>query len=214
MPHGRDYGVALAAMLTLGVMAGGCAQSGSADTVAQSAAPAAAQQPQGYSDQQLTAYVAARGEISALTPASTPEQQAATQAQISQILSRHGINAITYNEISERAAEDEALRNRIAAMSVSAPTDAELRAFAAASLEIGPLAQTLSTATPEQQQQVGEQIRAILARHGISYETYNGIASQAQSDAALAAQINALRVAQATPPAEEPGPEPTPPPPG
>jgi hypothetical protein len=94
-------------------------------------------------------------------------------------------------------------------------SDAQLQAFIAASTEIDPINRTLATATPEQQAQAATQIRAILDRTGLNGETYNAIASQAQSDPAFAARINALRAPPAAPagttePPEPSSPEPTP----
>lgn len=87
------------------------------------------------------------------------------------------------------------------ASEASPPTDQELRAFAAASLEIEPL--DLSGATVGTDEGAATQMLAILARHGISQDTYDGIAEQAENDPALAEQIAALRVAHAAPPEEE-----------
>ncbi len=139
-----------------------------------------------YSDAQVQAFVAARSEIQAL-PAGTD------QARIGQILSSHSIAPDVYNAIATRAQTDQALSNRIAATSVGTEfTDAQLRSFIAASTEINPLSQSLGAATPEQQQAIAAQIRAALQTNNLSIEAYNGIASQAQSDPALAARINAL----------------------
>jgi hypothetical protein len=72
-------------------------------------------------------------------------------------------------------------------------TDAQLRAFAAASTEINPISQSLANANAEQRAQASTRIRAILERNNLDADTYNAIASRAQSDAALAARINALK---------------------
>lgn len=71
-------------------------------------------------------------------------------------------------------------------------TDDQLRSFAAASTEINPIAGTLSTATPEQRTAGADQIRAILQRNNLDVDTYNAIASQAQSDPAFAERIRSL----------------------
>lgn len=81
-------------------------------------------------------------------------------------------------------------------------TDVQLQAFVAAAAEINPIAQSLTTATPEQRAQSAAQIRAILAQHGLDADTYNAIASRAQTDAAFAARIATLQSTQQTPPPE------------
>jgi hypothetical protein len=78
-------------------------------------------------------------------------------------------------------------------------TDANLRAFAAASVEIEPINRSLATASAEQRTQATERIRAILARHNLDGATYNAIAARAQSDPAFAARIRALHEQAATP---------------
>lgn len=94
-------------------------------------------------------------------------------------------------------------------------SDAQLQSFAAASLEIDPISRGLAGATPDQQATAATQIRAILERHNLDGNTYNAIASQAQTDAVLAGRIAAAQTA-AMPqsetgdaPAEEPGTAPT-----
>lgn len=76
----------------------------------------------------------------------------------------------------------------------AAYTDAQLRAFAAASLEIDPISRTLPSASAEQRTQATAQIRSILARHQIDAATYNAIAARAQTDAAFAQRIASLQV--------------------
>jgi hypothetical protein len=71
-------------------------------------------------------------------------------------------------------------------------TDAQLRSFAAAAVEIDPISRTLPTATAEQRTAAVTQIRAILARNNLDETTYNAIAAQAQADPALAARIRTL----------------------
>ena len=82
----------------------------------------------------------------------------------------------------------------------SAYSDAQLRAFAAASTEIDPISRALPDASAEQRSAAAGQIRSILQRHNIDSATYNAIAAQAQTDAALAARINALRAPDQPPP--------------
>lgn len=76
-------------------------------------------------------------------------------------------------------------------------TDAQVTAFAAASTEIDPISQRLANATEAQRTEGATQIRAILQRHSLDAATYNAIATQAQTDTALQARINAARTAAA-----------------
>ena len=77
-------------------------------------------------------------------------------------------------------------------------SDAQLQAFAAASLEIDPISRALPSATAAQRTQATTQIRTILQRHNIDSATYNAIAARAQSDQEFAARIQTLhRQAQA-----------------
>ncbi|MGE0597268.1 MAG: DUF4168 domain-containing protein [Hyphomonadaceae bacterium] len=73
-------------------------------------------------------------------------------------------------------------------------TDAQVEAFAHASLEIDPISRSLAGATPEAQTAAATQIRGILERHSLDGETYNAIAARAQADAALAERIATLQV--------------------
>jgi hypothetical protein len=157
-----------------------------------------------YSDAQVQAFVAAREEIQRMTPGQTTEQQAANQQRIAQILQQRNLTPDVYNAIEAASRTDQALANRIAAASVGTSfTDAQLQAFVAASAEIDPLNRQLATATAEQRAQIGNQIRAALARNNLDIETYNGIAARAQSDPQLGARIAQLRSAQ-TPAAPTP----------
>jgi len=79
-------------------------------------------------------------------------------------------------------------------------TDAQVSAFAAASAEVDPISRTLPSATAEQRAAATTQIRAILERNNIDAETYNAIATQAQTDTALAARIRTAHGAHAAPP--------------
>jgi hypothetical protein len=90
---------------------------------------------------------------------------------------------------------DAAFANRIAALQVANLSDAQVQAFAEASLEIAPITAGLANATPEQRDQATQQIRAILDRHGIDGAAYNAIARRAQTDQALAARIAAAQTA-------------------
>jgi hypothetical protein len=71
-------------------------------------------------------------------------------------------------------------------------SDAQLRSFAEASMEINPIASTLSTATPEQRSAAAEQILGILQRNNLDAATYNAIASRAQSDPSFAERIRSV----------------------
>jgi Domain of unknown function (DUF4168) len=75
-------------------------------------------------------------------------------------------------------------------------TDAQLSAFAAASVEIDPISRSLQGATPEARAAAATQIRAALTRHNLDSATYNSIAAAAQADPALAARVAALRAPQ------------------
>ncbi len=78
-------------------------------------------------------------------------------------------------------------------------TDAQLRSFAAAAVEIQPISQRLATATPEQRTAAADQIRTILTRNNLDGATYNAIAARAQTDAAFASRIAALSPQATTP---------------
>ena len=71
-------------------------------------------------------------------------------------------------------------------------TDAQLRSFGAAAMEIDPISRALATATPEQRTAATAQIRAILQRNNLDEATYNAIAARASSDPAFAARIRTL----------------------
>lgn len=71
-------------------------------------------------------------------------------------------------------------------------TDAQLRSFAAAAIEIDPISRSVATQTPEQRAASTEQIRAILARNNLDSATYNAIAARAQADPTLASRIASL----------------------
>lgn len=88
-------------------------------------APGAAQGS--YTDTQLRGFLAANREITALTQRhqahlqGTAEQQAAARAQMQTeavpILQRHNIDTATYNQIAAAARTDEALAQRLTALS-------------------------------------------------------------------------------------------------
>ena len=74
-------------------------------------------------------------------------------------------------------------------------TDAQLRSFASAAVEIDPISRTLATATPEQRTAAVTRIRTILARNNIDEATYNAIAARASADPTFAARIRTLHEA-------------------
>jgi hypothetical protein len=80
----------------------------------------------------------------------------------------------------------------------SSYSDAQLRSFVEASEEVQPLTQGLAEATPDVRARNTEAIRAALQRHGLDGQTYNNIATAAQSDSALAARIASLQQAETT----------------
>ena len=181
---------AVAALFAAVSVVAACSSSGGSDSASASARSAASSSgsapTQGYSDAQVQSFVAARAEIQAL-PAN------AEQSRVSQILQSHNIEPDTYNHIATTAQTDQALANRISAAAVGTTfTDAQLQSFIAASTAIDPINRTLATATPEQRTEAATQIRAILQQNNLTFEQYNGIASRAQADTALAARINAL----------------------
>ncbi|MGQ0532489.1 MAG: DUF4168 domain-containing protein [Caulobacteraceae bacterium] len=195
--------LAAAAVAALGAAA--CAGSQSARTEAastssaqgstQSTMPAQSSQAASVTDAQLRSYVAARAEIGPLQAglaSQTPEQQTQTRSQIAAILQRHSVTATQFNDIGRMANEDRTFASRLAALQPNTFSDATLRAFAAASVEIDPISRSLATATPEQRTQATEQIRQILQRNNLDSATYNAIAARAQADPALAARIAEL----------------------
>lgn len=164
-------------------------------------ATAQAMQPAAITDTQLRAYSAARDQIAPLQEnfgAQTPERQQQIAAEIAAIQQRNSIAPATYNQIARMANEDRTFAARLAAVQPETFTDDSLRAFARASIEIQPLTAGLTTATPEQQAQVTEQIRQILQTNNLDSATYNAIAQRAQTDQAFAARVQELhRQAQA-----------------
>lgn len=189
------------AAAAVAALAAGCAGSARTEaetsTTAATTAPSAATQTQTgeFTDAQLTAYLAARAEIEPIQQSFgslTPEQQAQASAQITEIIERHGLSAVTYDAIGRRAQSDADFANRLTGLQPGTFSDANLRAFAAAAVEIEPINRTLAAATPEQRAQAAEQLRAILERHNLDGATYNAIAARAQEDPAFAARISAL----------------------
>ena len=181
--------------------AGGGAETASGSTTRADAPSAAA--PSGtFTDDQLRAYLAAKAEIDPIQAryeAMTEAQRAEARSEIGAIMQRHGLTAVVYDAIARQARDDPTFANRLTGLQPGTFTDANLRAFAAASIEIEPINRALPTASAEQRAQATEQIRAILARHNLDGATYNAIAARAQSDPAFAARIRALYEQAATP---------------
>lgn len=157
--------------------------------------PAPAQTADGYTDQQLQAYIAAGREVDALTPPATDEARTQYAQQAGAILQRHSIAPDTYNAIAATARTDTAFAERIAALRVSTVTDATLRSFITAGREIEPINAGLTNATPEQRAPAADQIRDILIRNNLDAPTYNAIATRAQTDTALRARLEAINAA-------------------
>lgn len=183
-------------------LAGACTStSGGADTASAQAAPTqqAPAQPASYTDEQLRAYVAAKREIEPIQAnyaTLSEEQRAQATAQIRAIQERHGLTAVTYDRIATRARTDATLAGRITALEVGSFSDAQIAAFARASLEIDPLNRALAAASEAERPQLAAQIRAVLDRYQLEGATYNAIAAQAQRDPALAQRIAASQQAQ------------------
>ncbi|MEZ5959089.1 MAG: DUF4168 domain-containing protein [Hyphomonadaceae bacterium] len=184
-----------------------CAGSGATTSASNAAATTTAAStqtvtdPTAMTDEQLRAYATAKAEIEPLQAqfaTQTPEQRAQTTAQITQVLQSHGLTPQQFNAISNRAAQDTTFGARLASLTPDTFSEANLRAFAAASIEIEPVTAGLATATPEQQAQATEQIRQILERNNLDSTTYNAIATRAQAEPAFAQRIQEVhRQAQA-----------------
>jgi len=194
------------AVAALAVTATACAQAGGQD-VAVNAAPQAQAQTSApaaeITDAELAAYAAARAEIEPITTqyaAMSAEQRTAATAQIVEIQQRHNLTPARYDAITRAMREDTQLAQRATAQ--GGFTEAQLRAFAEASLAIDPLSRQFASANAATQEQLTTQMREVLDEHSLDGATYNAIASAAQTDSELAAQIAALQVAaQAADPA-------------
>ncbi len=161
-------------------------------------APAAEQTTSGYTDSQLRAFLAVNREVGALNRGTTEAEQAEFTRQAGEILTRHGLDPTTFNAIANQTRTDEPLSQRLSALQIENVSDDTLRRFLAAAAEVQPIAQGISAESTEvQRQQASDQIGAVLQRHQIDSATYNAIAQRAQTDAALAARINALQGATA-----------------
>lgn len=185
-----------AAVSAFALAAAACAQT-SADTTTTASNPSASAEqttPAASTDAELRAYLAARGEIEPITAryaSMSAEERAAATSQIVEIQQRHNLTAARYDAISRAIQSDAALAARVAAL--QSFSDAQVQAFAAASLEIDPISRDLAAASAEERAQGAEQIRQILARHNLDGATYNAIATRAQTDQALQQRIASLR---------------------
>lgn len=172
------------------------AQRSAAGQRQQNAAPAEQPAAQTFTDTQIAAYVAASEEIDPIARATvgqSDQQQMTAAQQVQVILARNNIDLATYNAIGAQARADQALANRISAERVSTVTEADLRAFVAASREIDPISRAAASGTEAQRQQAATQINEILARNNIDAATYNGIAARAQNEPELAARITTMQ---------------------
>lgn len=183
------------------VFAAACASSGGTDSTsaATSAAPSASSAPAAqagtYTDEQLRAYLAARAEMEPIQSRyenMAEAERTQARAQIAAIVERHGLTAVSYDAIARQASTDAVFASRLTSLEPDTFSDANVRAFAAASAEIEPINRTLAAAPPEQRTAAAEQIRTILERHNLDGATYNAIASRAQSDPAFAERIRTL----------------------
>ena len=186
----------LACAAFLAACASGGANTETASAPAAATAPSTtAAQDATFTDGQLQAYLAARAEIDPIQSryeTMSEEERAQARTQITDIIERHGLTAVTYDAIARQARNDAAFANRLTALQPDTFSDDNLRAFAAASIEIEPINRTLATATPEQRSEAAAQIRAILDRHNLDGATYNAIATRAQSDPDFADRIRTL----------------------
>jgi len=203
MTRFKARGAASAILLSGAAILAACASSGGNQMAAQSqraqeqpGQSEPAQEVQTFTDAQIAAYAAAFEHVNPIARASVgaddAEQLAAAQ-QVQTILARNNIDLATYNAIAAQAQTDQALANRISAERVSTVTEADLRAFVAASREIDPIGRAVVNGTEAQRQEAAVQINAILARNNMDAATYNGIAARAQNEPALAARINSIQ---------------------
>ncbi|MBX3430907.1 MAG: DUF4168 domain-containing protein [Hyphomonadaceae bacterium] len=201
----RTFAAAGVSVAALSIAACAGTTSTASNTTASTSTASATQtqptDPASMTDEQLRSYVVAREAITPLQESfatQTPEQRTQTTAQITQILQSHGLTPQQYNAISSHAAQDTTFGARLAALTPDTFADANLRAFAQASVEIDPITRDLGTATPEQQAQATTQIREILERNNLDSTTYNAIAARAQAEPAFAQRIQTIyREAQA-----------------
>jgi len=193
----------LAAVCTSAIFMAACSTDGTTQTTSSTSnvtAPAAATFPADtdgdYTDAQLQTFIEARREIDPISRgfAELPEaERAQATTQIQGIINRRQMNPLTYDAIQRQMQTDQALAARVTDLQVASVTDDRLRAFVAASAEIQPLTANIATATEAERAQLSTQIGAILDRHNIDSNLYNAIATEAQTDQALAARIAAIQ---------------------
>lgn len=107
MNHRASF-LSVAAFAAFGFAAPALAQPPAAQTQTQTSA--------NFTDEQLSAFVAASTEVQPLTEGlaiATPEARTAATAQIGAALERHSISAAAYNDIATRAQTDTVLGARI-----------------------------------------------------------------------------------------------------
>ncbi|MCR6644507.1 MAG: DUF4168 domain-containing protein [Terricaulis sp.] len=188
-----------AAVSAMALAAAACAQTGADATANARSNTAPAQQSAAVNapitEADLQAYTAARNEIASITAGFaelTDEERGQATAQIVAIQERHNLTPARYDAIARALESDPQLAQRQEA--VQGFSDAQVASFAAASVEIDPVARTLADASETEQAEGAEQIRLILDRHGLDGSTYNAIATAAQTDPDLQQRINDARV--------------------
>lgn len=188
-----------AAVSAMALAAAACAQTGGDAINAQSGAAPAQQSAAAVNapvtEADLQAYTAARNEIASITAGFaelTDEQRAQATAQIIAIQERHNLTPARYDAIARTLESDPELAQRQEAL--QGFSDAQVASFAAASVEIDPVARALADASETEQAEGAEQIRLILDRHGLDGSTYNAIATAAQTDPDLQQRINDARM--------------------
>lgn len=191
------YASAAAAALMLAACGTSGADSVSSNTTATPNAAAPTATADAFTDAEIQTYLAARAEIDPIQSryaSMTPQERAQATTQIIEIQQRHNLTAGRYDAITRRAQTDTVLAARL--NSAQGFTEDQLRAFAAASLEIDPISRDLTNATEAERTQAANQIREILERNDLDGATYNAIATRAQTDADLRGRIAALQVAE------------------
>lgn len=184
-----------AAVSAMALAAAACAQTGAdmqSNTASAQQNVASVNAPVTEAD--LQAYTAARNEIAPITAGFaelSDDERAQATAQIVAIQERHNLTPARYDAIARALESNPELAQRHEAM--QGFSDTQVAAFAAASVEIDPVARELATASDTERAEGAEQIRQILDRHGLDGATYNAIATAAQTDPDLQQRINAER---------------------
>ncbi len=190
------FAACAAALLTAACSTGATTTATQASSTTTIASLPAADTDGDYTDAQLQTFIEARREVTPITRSfsalSDTERTQASQ-RIQEIMAAQQINPATYDAILQQSQTDQALAMRINDLQVANISDETLRAFVAASAEIQPLATNAATATDEERAQISTQIGAILDRNNLDASLYNALATEAQTDQALAARIAALQ---------------------